>query len=538
MTQQASVSYDQVPYPGLSHSHTHPDCLATLGRLLGLQTAPVEKCRVLELGCATGSNVIPMASSLPGSDFTGIDISARQIAAGQKWIDDLGLKNINLRQMDILEITPELGKFDYIIAHGVFSWVPEPVQEKLLAICRQNLAKNGIAFVSYNTYPGWHIINVARDLMRYYSRDISDPIERVAEARASLHFFSGASPAEKSGYFSLLKSYDEFINFSENGASPKTDSALLHDELEEINQPFYFYQFIERAEKHGLQYLGDFEHAVEEKLPKNALEVLRKKATGLIDLEQSCDFLVNRTFRKTLLVHKETSINRKLTPVRAKEFFIASHAKPPADGFDLNSKTVVQFTDRNGSALSTDHPISKAALLCLAEVWPRSMTFDELLSAAKIRLNGSTPAQDETIGNSWDTDANVLAANLLRAYGYSSELVELHVFRPQIAAQAGEYPAAIPTARWQALDGESVTNLRHERITLDGFDRFIIQYLDGSSNREKLIEALLNGPVADGTLELNQGGETLDPDDKQELLKQELEFHLKWLAAASLLLDC
>ncbi|RPI81376.1 MAG: methyltransferase domain-containing protein [Chloroflexi bacterium] len=538
MTQQASVSYDQVPYPGLSHSHTHPDSLATIGRLLGLQPAPVEKCRVLELGCATGSNVIPMASSLTESNFTGIDLSARQIAEGQKWIYELGLKNISLRQMDILDITPELGRFDYIIAHGVYSWVPENVREKLLSVCRQILAENGIAFISYNTYPGWHIIKVARDLMRYYSRNISDPIERVTEARSALHFFSGASPAEKSGYFSLLKSYDEFINFSENGASPKTDSALLHDELEEINQPFYFHEFIEQAEKHGLQYLGDFEHAVEEKLPKDALEVLRKKATGLIDLEQSCDFLVNRTFRKTLLVHKETSISRKLTPAKAKEFFIASHAKPAAEGFDLHSKTVVQFTDRNGSALSTDHPVSKAALLCLAEIWPRSMAFDELLSAARNQLNGSTPAQNGANENTWDTDANVLAANLLRAYGYSSELVELHVFQPRIAAHAGEYPTAIPTARYQALDGESVTNLRHERISLDGFDRFILQYLDGSSNRDRIIDALINGPAADGTLELNTEGEILDPDEKQELLKQELEFHLKWLAAASLLLDC
>lgn len=538
MTQQAADSYNQVPYPGLSHSNTHPDSLATMGRLLGLQTAPVEDCRVLELGCASGVNLIPMAYPLPQSEFIGIDISEVQIAEGQKCIEALGLKNISLRHMDILDVSPKMGKFDYIIAHGVYSWVPDQVREKILSICKQNLAQNGIAFVSYNTYPGWHIINIARDLMRYHTRHITDPVERVAEARAALHFFAESGKDEKSGYFSLLKGYDEFINFEKDGAAPKTDSALLHDELEEINQPFYFYQFVERAERHGLQYLADFEHAVEEKLSKDWLDVVRKRATGLIDLEQSCDFLVNRTFRKTLLCHQETPVNRKVTPVKAREFFIASHAVPTTGEPDIHAKTVVRFQNRDGDCISTDHPISKAAMLCLADVWPRSMSFDELLAAAKARLNGGDPAKLEPAGEIWDIDTKVLAANILRAYGYSRDLVELHVFQPKIAANPGEYPIASPVARYQAKTGEPVTNLRHERITLDGFDRFILNYLDGSSNRQRLMDILMDGPVADGTLELNADGESLGPEKQRALLEKELEFHLKWLAAASLILEC
>src|SRR5712692_4297077 len=147
-------TYDEIPYPNLSHVQSHPDALATLATLLGLAPAPIDRCRVLEIGCATGGNLIPMALSLPGSSFLGIDSSARQIEMGQAAVAAVGLGNVQLRQMDIRQVTPELGEFDYIIAHGVFSWVPKDVRDQLLTICKQNLAPNGVAFVSYNVYPG------------------------------------------------------------------------------------------------------------------------------------------------------------------------------------------------------------------------------------------------------------------------------------------------------------------------------------------------------------------------------------------------
>jgi len=120
----AQASYDQTPYPNLSYSQSHPDRLATVATLLGMSPAAVERCRVLELGCAGGGNLIPMAYGLPESQFVGIDISARQIAEGQSVVAALGLKNITFKQMDIMEIGADLGQFDYIIAHGVYSWVP------------------------------------------------------------------------------------------------------------------------------------------------------------------------------------------------------------------------------------------------------------------------------------------------------------------------------------------------------------------------------------------------------------------------------
>lgn len=148
------VSYDELPYPSLSYAPTHPDRLATLATLLGMDPAPVGQCRVLALGCAGAGNIIPMAYVLPDAEFVGIDASARQIKRGQTVVEALRLDNISLEHLDIQDITPGLGEFNYIIAHGVYSWVPSEVQDSLLRVCKENLASNGVAYVSYNTYPG------------------------------------------------------------------------------------------------------------------------------------------------------------------------------------------------------------------------------------------------------------------------------------------------------------------------------------------------------------------------------------------------
>src|SRR5262245_28858455 len=121
------TAYDDVPYPSLPSRRTHPAHLAAIGRLRGLAPPPVRRCRVLELGCAAGGNLLPMAADLPDSTFVGVDVSARQVEAGQRALGQLGLTNIELRRLNLLEAGDELGTFDYILCHGVYSWVPRPV---------------------------------------------------------------------------------------------------------------------------------------------------------------------------------------------------------------------------------------------------------------------------------------------------------------------------------------------------------------------------------------------------------------------------
>jgi methyltransferase-like protein/SAM-dependent methyltransferase len=530
----------------MSYSQTHPDRLATVATLLGLDPAPVERCRILVLGCASGWNLMPIAYSLPGSSIMGIDRSPRQIRAGQAMVEALGLENLELRAMDILDIGPELGCYDYIIAHGVFSWVPPAVQEALLEVCRQNLAPAGVAYVSYNTYPGWHMLRIIRDMMLYRTRGIVDPQERATEARALLDFMAESISPESSAYGNFLNTYAEFLRGELKGTSESGNAFLLHDELEEVNEPIYFHQFMDRAARHGLQYLGEaeFRAMLGSNFEPGVMAHLNGLSRSVVDLEQYMDFFRNRTFRQTLLCHDVLTVSRSLRPEALRRFYVASNAQPVEADLDIHATTVAQFRGLDGATLSTDHPVSKAAMLCLAEHWPRDLRFDELLALARQRLASTRGAS--TLGaprsgvaeppGDLDTDAQVLGTNLLRAYGYSNSLAELHVYAPDIVLQPGPRPTASPVARLQAVHSDRVTNLRHERVRLDALDRFLLQHLDGRNDRAALVELLLAGPVQEGNLRVQEGDDPVDDAARtRELLTQGLGERLHWLASAALL---
>src|SRR5262245_3053502 len=102
--------------------------MATIATLFGMTPPTVPRARVLEIGCGLGANLIPMADGLPEGTFLGIDLSERQVAEGRATIEAVGLTNVELRPMDIRDAGAELGTFDYIIAHGVFSWVSADLQ--------------------------------------------------------------------------------------------------------------------------------------------------------------------------------------------------------------------------------------------------------------------------------------------------------------------------------------------------------------------------------------------------------------------------
>jgi methyltransferase-like protein/2-polyprenyl-3-methyl-5-hydroxy-6-metoxy-1,4-benzoquinol methylase len=529
------TSYDQVPYPFLSYAQSHPDRLATLAILLGLNPVPIERARVLELGCAGGGNLIPMALNLPDSRFVGIDNSNRQIGEGQAKAKALGLTNITLECLDILEIPPGLGQYDYIVAHGVYSWVPPAVQEKILQICRQNLAPDGIAYVSYNTYPGWHMMNILRDAMLYHTRQLSAPQARATKARAVVDFMAEFVPVENSGYRNFLRTYAGFLKKEQQGVRTRGNASLLHDELEEINNPVHFYQFAARAAKWGLQYLveADLPTVLPDNLTPELSKALQEMAQDIIEMEQYRDFLQNRMIRQTLLCHEGVAIQRMIAPGRVRALYVASRARPVADDPDVHSISEERFHIPDGSAFATDHPVSKAAMLCLAEIWPQAISFEDLLSAARSRVGRD--AKSEAQSASTSEDASVLSANLLRAYGYHTQLVELHVHAPSMTPEVSEHPVATPVARLQAQDGSIATNLWHERVHLNPLQRFLLPLLDGAHDRVALQNHVSN-LVVEGILNLQRDGQPVnDAETVREILAPALEQNLQKLARCALL---
>ena len=521
--------YDEVPYPSLSYAQTHPDRLATIATLLGLQPAPVQRCRVLEIGCASGGNLFPMAYALPDSKFVGIDYAQAQIDAGRRELARLGLPNLSLRQMDILEVGADLGQFDYIIAHGIYSWVPAPVRQKLLQLCHDNLAPNGIAYISYNSYPGWHMMGIIRDAMLYRTRGAANPEERVTQGRAMLDFMADAIPADNSAFGAFLKAYMRFLQGELKGVSARGNSFLLHDELEEVNDPVYFAEFARQAGEVGLDYLAEAEFT--DVFPKGftpeTLMALQSMSHDIIELEQYLDFLRSRMFRQTLLCHKELNVQRSVAVERASRLFAASRAKPVNEQPNLDEISVEQFRAPDGTTISTDHPVSKAALLHLTEVWPRAVPFNELLSLSRSRVNASAERMAQ--------DALDLQANLVKAYTYSMQLAELHTFMPAMVTGVSDRPVASPVARFEAKDSTIVTNQWHERAHLTATGHWLLTLLDGTRDIPALIDTLTQMAVSGAIQVMQQDQRVTDAAPLRELFTEQVEPTLRLLAHAGTL---
>lgn len=524
--------YDDVPYPNLSFAQSHPNRLASLALLMGLEPAPVHKCRVLELGCAIGGNLIPMAYGLPNSTFVGIDYSAKQIAAGQKVVDDLGLTNITLQTRNILEGAGDLGTFDYIIAHGIYSWVPAPVREALLAICRDNLAPQGIAYISYNTYPGWHMLGAMRDMMLYHTRHTPAPLDKVTEARELIHFLSDATPKENHMFGSFLNSYADLMKDRWEHTQGRHDALLLHDELEEVNEAVYFHEFASHAARYDLQYLAEaaFPTVIPTNFRPETAERLTQMAGDVIEMEQYMDFIRNRTFRQTLLCHNGLSFKRSVSPdPQLMRRFTFSTRATPVEGGDESDEGMLVVRAPDGAKFSTNHPVSKCAFEFLAYVSPYAVSFEQILAVARQKTYGNSEGKPD--------DGEVLASNLLRGFTYSLQLVELHAYRPGFTIKVPDKPVASTMARYQVINGEkSVTNLRHERVNLDPLTHFLLPFLDGSRTRPGLLGAVWQ-LVQSGQINLPQTADNLDEAQTAQLVEQELERGLQWLARAALLLS-
>lgn len=519
------TSYDEVPYKSYPYPQSHPDRLATVGTLFGMEPPPLDCCRVLELGCCSGGNLIPMAERLPGSRFVGVDFSQRQIFQGQATLKELGLENIDLRHGNILDISPEFGQFDYIIAHGVYSWVPDACQDKILDICARNLSPQGVAYVSYNTYPGWHMRGMIRDIMCYRAQSFEKPADRIRHARAVIDFLSQSVPTEDNAYGILLKNELSLLN-------EKDDAYLLHDHLEEHNTPVYFHQFMERAAAKGLQYLGesDFRVMSASNFPRRVEAMLHTVASDTIQLEQYMDFVRNRMFRQTLLCHRGISLDRTLSPDRVRSLHVASSSKPDGN-VDLRSKEKATFRGPNAVTSTTDR-LMKAAMLHLGEVWPRSVPFSTLLATARSRLNPDPVVVDT---GSVTNDGRRLAEPLLRCYATTQ--IELSVHPPGFTLELSERPMASRLARNQAAKSNRVTNLRHESVQLDDLQRHLLKNLDGKHDRGQLQEALANLVTA-GELVIHEAGQPVkDRDRIARILSQSLDQHLPQLARHAILVS-
>lgn len=513
--------FDEVAYATRPYSESHPDHLALLADLHGLTPPPVERCRVLEVGCGSGDNLAPLALAYPESTFVGLDLSAAAIGRARDMAQACGLKNLDFRQQDLLEAGADVGPFDYIIAHGFYSWVPAAVRDRLLELCGACLSPHGVAFISYAVFPGAHQRQMVREVLLHHAGDAPAGRPRLDRAKEMLSFLVEAAPRTGTTYRLHLE--DEAKLLARSG-----DGNYLHDNLSTANDPVYFHQFLDHARQHRLQFLTDvaFIPPLESVYPPAVLERLRQLCGGdRLALQQYRDFLEGRMFRETLLCRADAAPDPAPRPERVRELAAMSSARPAAGTSDLRSPTAEQFRIASGAAMDTSHPLAKAALCVLGERWPEALRFDELLAQARSRRGGD-------LGDA-EQDAQDLSAFLLVADGI--RFVRLMHQPPDWLRTVSDRPATTALVRWQAAAGLPITNAWRQSIPLDDpLLRYLLGLLDGTRRRPALVQALAEHGIA-RKLVLMNGRPLADPRQVHDLLEVSLEANLKKFAQLCLL---
>ncbi len=514
--------YDEVPFPSQPLPQTLPDRLAAVGILFGMTPPPANRCRVLELGCATGGNLLPMAEHFPDSQFVGVDYARGQVQAAERAASLLQMRNIELHHADIGELGDSLGQFDYILCHGVYSWISDELQQKIMQLIERSLAEHGIAYISYNTHPGWYLRLVLRELMLDHAHSAGTAISRLARGRALLEFIAKAGGRQQTPYGELLKLEAESI-------LKHPDGYVYHEYFESDNRPLYFHEFIAHAHAANLQYLG--EAAVATMFASNfgpKIEgQLKALSTDLISNEQHLDLIRMRGFRQTLLCHRNVPLRRHILPERLESLYFHGRVVPQNPNIDVTARDLEVFKTPHGLTLSTPAPGLKAALCLLNDAWPRSLSFQEIFAGVAVRLGASDPSA---------LPPNVregLGQNLIQCV--ASGLLDINSQPDAFTTTISERPQGSRVARAEARTASKVTNRRNEIVDLDESARNVLVYLDGQQDRTQLMSELM-AAVDRGEISILKSGIPASQGKLvQSVLESMLEESLKTLAANALL---
>jgi SAM-dependent methyltransferase/methyltransferase-like protein len=502
-------AYSRVPYPGVADAKAHIRYLEALATLFGIQPADIAGCRVLELGCASGTNLIPQAFDYPHARFVGVDFSVDRIAEARSVVDELSLDNIRLEHANITDVDSSWGLFDYILCPGVFSWVAPEVQDKILAICKENLAPHGVAVVSYNANPGWLFQSVARDLMRYHVAPFEDPTRQISEARSVLEFVADNCPKD-TVQAQLFRNEREYLR-------TVRDNYLYHDYLVEDNRPLYFHEFVRRAESHGLQFVSDADLG---RMSGSFLSHEVQRVLVNSPLVQQCqllDFLHNAAFHKTLLCHEQITLRRQWEPAAIEPFHLALADKPKPNEFDVSSREPIGIEFPQGK-LTTSEPLGKAAIKYLIDLWPQTIRLEALYAAVLPQLPEPVSSDDGAAG------LDALGGAMMAAF--SAGLLRIYLHPPEFCTSISDTPQATELARVLAARKGVLTNQMHDNTLFDDLQFYVLSRLDGCNNRTRLL----------GELRQAVDSGELKTDKDQQSLPETLDTTLAFFARNALLI--
>jgi SAM-dependent methyltransferase len=462
VNRELAQKYDTIAYAAQANPLSHPTHLATVATLLGLDPPDVATSRILEVGCSDGANLLPMAATLPHARFVGCDLSGQAIAQARRGAHEIGLANAQFLQQDLATLGDDPEPFDYIIAHGVYSWVPAPVRDALLDLAARRLTRNGVLFVSLNVYPGCHVREAAWNMLHQHVDGIADPRARLEAARAFAALLAepGVTQTETDG----------FLRQELAKLAAQNDSALFHDDLAVPNDPVYFHEFAAHLARHGLTWFAEAKLSM--MTPAGLTTRMQQFVAGMDRLarEQYLDFARLRRFRQSLACRADAMPSGLEPAERTAKLHAAA------------SMTLVRAAAEGKAFVDEPHEVDASAvrrvLQWLVRESPRIVTMSEAIEWQREHAPQDTGARPLPV---------------LLAEACYAGTVDLYTQRPPLAAVAGERPQASPVVRWQARRQPAVTNLRHEPLRIDDpIALSLLVLLDGTRTRADLAATISN----------------------------------------------
>lgn len=486
---------DGLTFISYSNFHSNPFYLRTLSKLVGMDAAPLVSAKILELGCASGGNILPFALKYPDSHTIGIDLSNNLIAIGNEMKLSLNLSNIDLICCDILDVDTSFGTFDYIIVHDVFSRVSEEVRDKILTICKENLNENGLAYISYNTLPGWNNLATIREFALYHSNNFEEIPEKINQIRLLFDFVKEAVKESDSAYAKLIFETSELLQ-------DKPDFSIVHDFLQTYNKAFYFSAFVEEVNKVGLQYVVDAE--ITKMYIHNYVSIISDKLGGIEDvvrMEQYLDFITNRAFRQTILCHDHRRINRKISMDHLVDYYFKMNLSSSLD--EESDKEAIFYLNNNPEdTITTNNPMLKAIFEVLSEN-NGYLSFHDVASLSNNKLPEINLSEIES-------QAKVSLMGLFLKGKIDVRADFIHTTSHEMdAPKVWEYV----TAQALYLKQKVVTNLYFESVQLSLFEYYLVRYMDGNNTKEVIISKMLDH-FKNGDLISSYRGTKVTSDEK------------------------
>ena len=372
--------YDAVPYRHGAVSDSHPARIGAIARLLGISAAPPDHCRVLELGCGEGMNLLPFAERFPKSEFVGVDFSAKQIATAEAARAACGIGNARFACADLREWKPE-GAFDYIIAHGVYSWVPADVRDRLLVLCTEALSPNGVAYVSYNTLPGWGLPGGVRKFLLSEIGAHAAPDAQMTCATSVLDALAACMKDQPGSYAANLRDTLDDMR-------AKPPGLLFHDELAAVNEPCTFTEFTAHAARHGLHYVAEAHYATMQfgNVPAPMRAALAPLQLDFARQQQFMDVLFQRWLRDSLLSRAPIAPERNVRASVLADCALGLRMTADAGAHSLAPGQTMRFTGTHGLVIEVRDSVEKAVLSLLAAAFPSRLPFPSLCAKANQSL--------------------------------------------------------------------------------------------------------------------------------------------------------